>query len=182
VHDEIERLYRPFLRPSAANPQISWHGSAATEFDLRHRGHGVLLKYDINSLLHGVFIAKSEIAGGRMRVPRVITAFIEAKDVTVSEAIGASFDESGEGRGDFCKRGQRKTARRLDDRNVTDFEVTRGARTEGSVGLSPRNPAAPASCGTTSRSARRKAWRSNRSLSIWRSFGNNTSAGRHPLD
>src|SRR6266568_9089698 len=32
----------------------------------------VLLKYDVNSLLHGVFIAKSEIAGGRMRIPRVI--------------------------------------------------------------------------------------------------------------
>src|SRR5439155_13450423 len=40
-----------------------------------------LLKYDLNSLLHGVFIAKSEIAGGRMRIPRVITAFIEASDV-----------------------------------------------------------------------------------------------------
>ena len=27
----------------------------------------VLLKYDMNSLLHGVFLAKSDIAGGRMR-------------------------------------------------------------------------------------------------------------------
>ncbi len=53
---------------------------------------GVLLKYDINSLLHGVFIAKSDIAGGRMRVPRVITSFIEAADVTVAASGGVKND------------------------------------------------------------------------------------------
>lgn len=52
----------------------------------------VLLKYDINSLLHGVFIAKSEIAGGRMRIPRVITAFIEASDVEVAASGGVKND------------------------------------------------------------------------------------------
>jgi CRISPR-associated protein Csb1 len=53
---------------------------------------GVLLKYDINSLLHGVFIAKSDIAGGRMRVPRVITAFVEAADVKVAASGGVKND------------------------------------------------------------------------------------------
>ncbi len=52
----------------------------------------VLLKYDVNSLLHGVFIAKSDIAGGRMRVPRVVTAFIEASDVTVAASGGVKND------------------------------------------------------------------------------------------
>lgn len=52
----------------------------------------VLLKYDVNSLLHGIFIAKSEIAGGRMRVPRVITAFIEASDVNVAASGGVKND------------------------------------------------------------------------------------------
>jgi CRISPR-associated protein Csb1 len=52
----------------------------------------VLLKYDTNSLLHGVFIAKSEIAGGRMRTPRVITAFIEASDVEVAASGGVKND------------------------------------------------------------------------------------------
>jgi CRISPR-associated protein Csb1 len=52
----------------------------------------VLLKYDINSLLHGVFIAKSDIAGGRMRLPRAITAFIEAGDVTVAASGGVKND------------------------------------------------------------------------------------------
>lgn len=52
----------------------------------------VLLKYDVNSLLHGVFIAKSEIAGGRMRVPRALTAFIEASDVNVAASGGVKND------------------------------------------------------------------------------------------
>ena len=52
----------------------------------------VLLKYDINSLLHGVFIAKSEIAGGRMRIPRVLTAFIEASDVQIAASGGVKND------------------------------------------------------------------------------------------
>jgi CRISPR-associated protein Csb1 len=52
----------------------------------------VLLKYDVNSLLHGIFIAKSDIAGGRMRVPRVITAFIEASEVNVAASGGVKND------------------------------------------------------------------------------------------
>jgi len=52
----------------------------------------VLLKYDVNSLLHGVFIAKSDIAGGRMRVPRALTAFIEASDVKVAASGGVKND------------------------------------------------------------------------------------------
>ena len=35
-----------------------------------------LLKYDIGSLLHGVFLAKKELAGGRLRVARALSAFI----------------------------------------------------------------------------------------------------------
>lgn len=51
-----------------------------------------LLKYDINSLIHGVFLAKSSIAGGRMRLPRALTAFIEAKDVTTAPSGGVKID------------------------------------------------------------------------------------------
>ncbi len=52
----------------------------------------VLLKYDINSLLHGVFLAKSDIAGGRMRLPRALTAFIEARNVTTAPSGGVKND------------------------------------------------------------------------------------------
>lgn len=51
-----------------------------------------LLKYDINSLVHGVFIAKSEVAGGRMRLPRALTAFIEASKVNVASSGGVKND------------------------------------------------------------------------------------------
>lgn len=51
-----------------------------------------LLKYDINSLVHGVFIAKSDVAGGRMRLPRALTAFIEATNVNVAASGGVKND------------------------------------------------------------------------------------------
>ena len=51
-----------------------------------------LLKYDINALIHGVFLAKKEIAGGRMRLPRALTAFIEAKDTTTAASGGVKLD------------------------------------------------------------------------------------------
>jgi CRISPR-associated protein Csb1 len=58
-----------------------------------------LLKYDTNALLHGVFLAKKEIAGGRMRLPRALTGFIEAEGVSVAASGGVkndSVDPSGD--------------------------------------------------------------------------------------
>ena len=51
-----------------------------------------LVKYDINSLLHGVFLAKKELAGGRLRVARALSAFIEADDVGVAPSGGVKND------------------------------------------------------------------------------------------
>jgi len=53
----------------------------------------VLLKYDIGSLLHGVFLAKKELAGGRLRVARALTAFIEADGVRVAPSGGVKNDQ-----------------------------------------------------------------------------------------
>ena len=39
----------------------------------------VLLEFDTNALLHGVFLAKKELAGGRLRLPRSLSAFVEAR-------------------------------------------------------------------------------------------------------
>jgi CRISPR-associated protein Csb1 len=49
-----------------------------------------LLKYDINSLLHGVFLAKKELAGGR---PRALSGFVEATDVNIAPSGGVKKDE-----------------------------------------------------------------------------------------
>lgn len=51
-----------------------------------------LMKYDTNALLHGIFLAKKDIAGGRMRLPRALTAFIEAEDVTTVASGGVKND------------------------------------------------------------------------------------------
>src|SRR5690606_31458046 len=42
-----------------------------------------LFKYDVNSLIHGIFLAKRDLAGGRLRLPRVLSSFIEAENVTI---------------------------------------------------------------------------------------------------
>lgn len=51
-----------------------------------------LLKYDIGSLLHGVFLAKKELAGGRLRVARALSAFIEAECVRQAVSGGVKND------------------------------------------------------------------------------------------
>ncbi|HTT85503.1 MAG TPA: type I-U CRISPR-associated RAMP protein Csb1/Cas7u [Rhizomicrobium sp.] len=51
-----------------------------------------LLKFDPNALLHGVFLAKKELAGGRLRLPRALSAFIEADMVRVAASGGVKND------------------------------------------------------------------------------------------
>jgi len=58
-----------------------------------HRLAQVLLRYDVNSLLHGVFLAKKDLAGGRLRLPRALSAFIEATDVEVAASGGVKRDD-----------------------------------------------------------------------------------------
>lgn len=53
----------------------------------------VLFKYDVNALLHGVFLAKSDLAGGRLRLPRALSAFIEARNVSVAPGGGVKRDD-----------------------------------------------------------------------------------------
>lgn len=52
----------------------------------------VLLAVDSNALLHGVFLAKKDLAGGRLRLPRVLSAFIEAEGVKVAPSGGVKND------------------------------------------------------------------------------------------
>ncbi len=51
-----------------------------------------LLKYDVNCLLHGIFLAKKELAGGRLRIARAISAFIEADEVKQAISGGVKND------------------------------------------------------------------------------------------
>ena len=51
-----------------------------------------VFKYDANAVLHGVFLAKSELAGGRLRMPRLLSGFIEAVDVQDAASGGVKND------------------------------------------------------------------------------------------
>jgi len=51
-----------------------------------------LMKYDCGCLLHGVFLAKSDIAGGRLRLPRALAGFIEASGVRIAASGGVKKD------------------------------------------------------------------------------------------
>lgn len=51
-----------------------------------------LLRVDTNAVLHGVFLAKKELAGGRLRLPRALSAFIEASGVQVAPSGGVKVD------------------------------------------------------------------------------------------
>lgn len=52
----------------------------------------VLFRLDANAVLHGVFLAKKELAGGRLRLPRALSAFIEAEDVREANSGGVKND------------------------------------------------------------------------------------------
>ena len=59
----------------------------------------ILLEFDTNALLHGVFLAKKELAGGRLRLPRSLSAFVEAENAKVAASGGVkndSVDPSGD--------------------------------------------------------------------------------------
>ena len=51
-----------------------------------------VFKYDPNAVLHGVFLAKKELAGGRFRLPRLLSGFVEAVDVRMAESGGVKND------------------------------------------------------------------------------------------
>lgn len=52
----------------------------------------VIMQYDPNAVLHGVFLAKKELAGGRIRLQRLLSGFIEATDVRPVESGGVKND------------------------------------------------------------------------------------------
>lgn len=52
----------------------------------------VVVKYDPNALIHGIFFARKELAGGRLRLPRLLSGFVEAQDIRPVESGGVKND------------------------------------------------------------------------------------------
>lgn len=91
---ESHRINSPYILESKFNDQLK-----SELGDMEHKRVDlqllakILLKYDINSLLHGVFLAKKDLAGGRLRLPRALSSFVEAKDVNIAASGGVKKDD-----------------------------------------------------------------------------------------
>jgi CRISPR-associated protein Csb1 len=90
---ESHRLNSVYIKRAAAG---KFHLQLASEIrpeDNRplqlHRVVVALLKYDVNALVHGVFL---ETIDGRARIPRALTAFIEAENVSTVASGGVKND------------------------------------------------------------------------------------------
>ncbi len=59
----------------------------------------IVFKYDPNAVLHGVFLADGELAGGRLRMARLVSGFIEAAGAGSAESGGVKNDRVNPGKG-----------------------------------------------------------------------------------
>jgi CRISPR-associated protein Csb1 len=93
---EAHRLNSPYILeskdPFVTRLKQELGTDTSSRVDLRKLA-AALLKYDVNSLIHGVFLAKPDIAGGRMRLPRSLTAFIEARNISIAVSGGVKNDQ-----------------------------------------------------------------------------------------
>lgn len=95
---EAHRLNTPYLFKSKDNSASDLVETLKAELGISKDGDRAnlrllaraLVKYDINSLLHGVFLEK---INGHMRLPRALSAFIEASQVQVVAGGGVKRDD-----------------------------------------------------------------------------------------
>jgi CRISPR-associated protein Csb1 len=93
---EAHRLNSPYILES---PDRSFFERLQGAFGVMEGGPidrtllaATLLRYDASSLIHGIFLAKKELAGGRLRVARALSSFIEAEDVRIAASGGVKND------------------------------------------------------------------------------------------
>jgi CRISPR-associated protein Csb1 len=67
-----------------------------------------MFRHDVNSLLHGTFL---ESIGGRLRLPRALSAFIEAEGINVAASGGVKNDHIMPGKDDGKESGEAKGAK-----------------------------------------------------------------------
>lgn len=90
---EAHRLNSTFIENSdwfvRLKREIDYDEKHARPINMRAAVYPALLKYDPNSLLHGVFL---ESIAGVIRCPRALSGFIEAKDVGIASSGGVKND------------------------------------------------------------------------------------------
>lgn len=90
---EAHRLNSTYIENSdwfaSLKHEIDYDEKRAQPIDMRGKVFPALLKYDPNSLLHGVFL---ESIAGVIRTPRALSGFIEAEDVKTASSGGVKND------------------------------------------------------------------------------------------
>lgn len=94
---EAHRLNSPYILESKDSPVMAMLTTELAGFetgrvDIRKLA-ATLLRIDANAVLHGVFLAKQALAGGRLRLPRSLSGFIEARGVRVAASGGVKNDQ-----------------------------------------------------------------------------------------
>lgn len=103
---EAHRLNSPYILEGKDQSIVKILKQRLAQFDqgrvdLRELAR-VLLEFDANALLHGVFLAKKALAGGRLRLPRSLSAFVEA-DGARRAVSGGVKNDSVDPKGDTAK-------------------------------------------------------------------------------
>lgn len=93
---ESHRLNSPYILESKDD---TFSKALKKELDVQESGPidrtaftKALMKFDVNALLHGVFLAKKDLAGGRLRLARAISSFVEAENVVTAASGGVKND------------------------------------------------------------------------------------------
>lgn len=98
---EAHRINSPYILEASDSKVVKLLKDALSQLDDRPIDYRVvapcLLKYDVGSMLHGAFLVKKgdkwkTLSEGRIRVPRALSAFIEAKDVKIASSGGVKND------------------------------------------------------------------------------------------
>lgn len=93
---EAHRLNSPYIlegKDSAVFAELKQECATFSEGSIdRHSLAKMVAKYDFNSLIHGLFLAKSDLAGGRLRLERALSGFIEATGVSIAASGGVKND------------------------------------------------------------------------------------------
>ncbi len=96
---EAHRLSSPYLLNEEWAATISGEMKLRDDFPLNERGiAATIFKYDPACLLHGVWLSlkeyKNYFSGGRIRLTRALSGFIEARNLRPAENGGVKFDKN----------------------------------------------------------------------------------------
>lgn len=93
---EAHRLNSPYILESKDDTFAKQLAQDVKAFDDRGVDRPTVAKivarYDFNALVHGVFLAKPDLAGGRVRLERALSSFVEARGVRVAASGGVKND------------------------------------------------------------------------------------------